>query len=554
MDWFTPIPASSSSRKRSSVSAGALGTIALGTDGGAIVLWNLALGTNERLVESAQGAVNDLQFSEDGKVLYSCYQNSPDIHIWNVAAKKIMNTMTGKEQSVSNILKSGERLVVSNILSRVYDTKDGKTLSTYPGDSIPSKILIAASEDYFINGVGDRSLNMYPIVQKTGKTVKVKSANQKFIAGTEIVNATFSKYSSDLLAVLEDGTVVVWNVNLEAKDNTPMTPMCEIRCKNSKILHATFATNDSIVLAVGEAILPAFEFVTYRSNDGLIEEVLAEGVETKSMLMGAEPEKKKGTGSQIHTIAPRDAPATTVEDVEQEMSEDDEEGEISLEERVAALTEQMKVELPKTEVTHIRKNKSQSHSLISTLTQALQTTDMDKIDYVLGVGRENVINATVVKLEAKDIVRFLSIIIDRLEKSPNRAASLMKWIRSVLSLHTSQLMAQQDLVGRLMGLYKTIEHRLKSHKKLLKLSGRLDLILAHMEPTHVEPVSRKPVNEISISVLEKEAEEVEASEEETSEDEDSSSSSDSSESESDSDDSSDSSGSSDSDDTSSDEE
>lgn len=65
-----------------------------------------------------------------------------------------------------------------------------------------------------------------------------------------------------------------------------------------------------------------------------------------------------------------------------------------------------------------------------------------------------------------------------MEKRPNRAASLGRWIRALLSCHLGYLISVPGLPEKLALLHQLIDRRVASFPKLLQLQGRLDLLLA----------------------------------------------------------------------------
>lgn len=66
----------------------------------------------------------------------------------------------------------------------------------------------------------------------------------------------------------------------------------------------------------------------------------------------------------------------------------------------------------------------------------------------------------------------------KLEKRPNRAAALGRWIRALLSCHLGYLVSVPGLPDKLALLHQLIDRRVASFPKLLQLHGRLDLLLA----------------------------------------------------------------------------
>lgn len=119
-------------------------------------------------------------------------------------------------------------------------------------------------------------------------------------------------------------------------------------------------------------------------------------------------------------------------------------------------------------------------SLQALLEQALQTGDHGQLEMCLGVADARVIEATVARLGAAKVIPLLTAVIARFEARPARGAALLPWLRAVLVQHTGHLMAVPGLVQRLSRLYQTLDARLATFKKLLKLDGRLDVVLSQL--------------------------------------------------------------------------
>jgi len=69
------------------------------------------------------------------------------------------------------------------------------------------------------------------------------------------------------------------------------------------------------------------------------------------------------------------------------------------------------------------------------------------------------------------------------------------WIRAILIEHTSYLITLPDLVKSLSGLYLIVDSRLSVFKKLLKLSGRMDLLLSQISTTRAAAISAPVIYE-----------------------------------------------------------
>ena len=66
------------------------------------------------------------------------------------------------------------------------------------------------------------------------------------------------------------------------------------------------------------------------------------------------------------------------------------------------------------------------------------------------------------------------------EARPARGKLLTAWIQCVIEKHASYIVSTPTVIKTLSGLHETIDARLGAFKRLLKLSGRLDLVLSQM--------------------------------------------------------------------------
>ncbi|KAJ2655314.1 Small subunit (SSU) processome component [Coemansia sp. RSA 1200] len=122
-------------------------------------------------------------------------------------------------------------------------------------------------------------------------------------------------------------------------------------------------------------------------------------------------------------------------------------------------------------------------TLIRVLVQSLHTADSALLETVLmNSARPTVVRDTVLGLPTAYVLPFLQQLFVRFQtngggggSSPARAQQLLPWIRHTLALHSAYLTSIPSLVPQLAGFYQSLESRLESHQKLLRLSGRLEL-------------------------------------------------------------------------------
>ena len=120
-------------------------------------------------------------------------------------------------------------------------------------------------------------------------------------------------------------------------------------------------------------------------------------------------------------------------------------------------------------------------SLQAVLVQALKTNVSQLIESCLAIRSPKVIDASVKRLPSSSVLPFLDAIVARLEAKPERAGALVPWIRAILVHHATLLMNSADAsASPINRLHQTVDSRLSVFRKLLKLSGRLDLLLTQI--------------------------------------------------------------------------
>ncbi|CAD6921948.1 unnamed protein product, partial [Tilletia controversa] len=113
------------------------------------------------------------------------------------------------------------------------------------------------------------------------------------------------------------------------------------------------------------------------------------------------------------------------------------------------------------------------------LTQALHSADKALLSSILAHYDPLLIRSTVQRLTGAQALSLLEQLVARLVGASKDGQE--EWIRSMLLLHTSYLMALPHLTTRLASLHMALSSRLASHTKLLGLQGRLELVLSQIE-------------------------------------------------------------------------
>ena len=116
-------------------------------------------------------------------------------------------------------------------------------------------------------------------------------------------------------------------------------------------------------------------------------------------------------------------------------------------------------------------------SLESILIQAIKTQDLQLLNATLKIDDLVMIEKTVEKMPSVWVVKLFGELVKRFEGNPSNASLLSKWIKFVLLYHSSFLMSIPNFSFHLKNLYRIINKRMESFDPLLKLEGRLELLL-----------------------------------------------------------------------------
>jgi U3 small nucleolar RNA-associated protein 5 len=125
-------------------------------------------------------------------------------------------------------------------------------------------------------------------------------------------------------------------------------------------------------------------------------------------------------------------------------------------------------------------------SLVTLLTQGLQSSDTTLLDQVLSCRNEKIIEKTVRALSIPVLLPLIDCLNKYLYQSADKGLIASKWLRAVLSTHTSYLMTCPDITERLGPMYELIEARTRLYPKLARLHGKLSLIASQINSRNNE--------------------------------------------------------------------
>ena len=117
-------------------------------------------------------------------------------------------------------------------------------------------------------------------------------------------------------------------------------------------------------------------------------------------------------------------------------------------------------------------------SLAPILKQYLKSREEKLLHELCQVVDKKVVEATVMDLTGMEGFAWLQECGLLVQKHPSKAKNLSEWMKHVLVHHFSFLMAHPSLRAELQSIHKAMEERVQSHHSMLRLSGKLDMLLA----------------------------------------------------------------------------
>lgn len=526
--------------------------IAVGCNNGEILIFDLLNAeVKTRMKSTTDGPVISLWWVNSKKQLIS-NTASGNVSAWDISTQKITNQIrVGKESNALAITSDDSFLFTGSFNIKAISTKTGEQVNKFAGrHSAPIVKLVTARPSS--KGISSRAVlscsaterQMYLWVSDLKDDVTITPSKMKFMSATEplqcfvadaaIVAADVIVIDDDvigsnddttktygILAVTISGIVNIWKWkhNTRRKRSAPEKPHVRITSENAKktpIFNASFCegTNGTTVMTSRGAstLLPRFDstvisYEKYSPNSsekivytlpGIDDSVLKSQSDDSSSLTS----KKKKTANDVNVLAPHEAGAlnlTKVNDVidNQNVTSSSSSSSSSSSGSGAELTLAERVASEDAISGSIRGN-----SMHSVLMQAIRTNDQTLLDTVLysrtaSEQSTTVLSNTVRNLPPQYVVPLLNLLVDKFKYSPAHGLILVQWVKVILTEHLSYLMTIPNIVSSLSGLYLMINSRTESHKTLLKLSGRLDLVLAQVAKAQMASEAAPPMNIIA---------------------------------------------------------
>ena len=307
------------------------GLIALGTELGTAVLWDIVrseivqrLGADGGTGGHA-GRVNDVVFSPDGATLYTCGDDKR-VQTWDVSSGATTGKALKAGKSAAHRLAvspDGNVLAVAGLQIKLFDTASRKSSRKLSGHALPVTCLAFAPEnDLLVSGCGDRYLSIWDASPDSEATAALLALSMEGSPLTASMSISKSG-ATELLCLDDTGAAAVWRFDGAVGDSSP--EKCVIRVEKPEaedehdvLFAASFATGKSqVAVAHGSEVKPMMRFTSYADATGALEsEVCVASVGNSGALISPDAAATSASGTsranagQVTVLGAADIPAS----------------------------------------------------------------------------------------------------------------------------------------------------------------------------------------------------------------------------------------------------
>ncbi|XP_070571108.1 WD repeat-containing protein 43-like isoform X2 [Ptychodera flava] len=510
-----------------------LDLIALGTSVGSILLYSVVKGDLQTKMDGGHDdTINCLCWHSQNDSLYSC---SDDRHIveWSIATGKVKCKWKADKRSINSIClcPDGRHILSAGRTIKLWDLEKKEMLKRYTGHASPVSQLICiplqlkrkssrlsrAKEIFDIDGmyflssaIHDRVLNAWQ--------VKLQSKDKKAVAAFSLIEEPLSfsvarpsesEQITYIAVVTRNGQLLIFDPVLNGKTKTSLEARCLIQIatpggkeavpKPIPILSAQFCNDadGNILLSYGTFLKPVFEKVHLINGENEICLIREDpSISQQNQSTSVNKVKTPLTSDKMKLLTPQNFVAmgpSQSDDIERR-GKKKRKGDIterSMEDRLIAMSIACQ---------DIMSGLPQADSLVKLLTQGLRNQDDDILSKVLRHGNETLLKNTVKLLPVQLVLPFAEQLSRRINQNAERSVLLIRWVKAVLTLHTSYLSNFPELTKKLSTLYQMIDTRTQNYANLSRLQGKLSLVVSQIS-AQAEEASNKELNTRPVMVF-----------------------------------------------------
>ena len=503
-------------------SLSSFGIAALGSDTGAVIIWDFAKDTFRRVAhEKSKFRVADVALTGGADRVFTCSEKSKFVYEWDLASGEIIREFVGGKPGVSRLAlsPSGRRLLTSGPNIRLWDLESGDKLKRFVGHASAATQLVFVDEEHFVSACDDRFMSVWTCSKGSkGKEKKEKTRGVPlekkplFVLAAPSVPVDIAVKSTNARAcrvvVCTSTEVFAWDMDIQRIAQSAQVSVeptfvvkssgcataglkTEKQCHLLRIvgdhhelrlveLNAIFEQTGKVIVDSKRSTVVSAES-EMNGNAKQVEAVVA--ASEKSEENEAPTEKNRKVNAEDLT---KQVPLATSQDKSSSLTDQRPMGERvkEMSTKLSKLTEELLMNGETDASNQSKKRKRQPEtaaSLSSALEQALQSNDLDMIEACINQSDQEIIGTTVGRLPPSRILQFVGVLVQKYEARPSRSRILFAWIEAILKQHAAFLITVPDLTATLGGLYESVKSRARLLDKFVQLSGRLDFIVSQVD-------------------------------------------------------------------------
>ena len=372
-------------------------------------------------------------------------------------------------------------------------SSSGERVAKFSGCHVDSVVSMACAGSALLSCSRDMLVNVWPPIDAaTGQSLSAK-APVMVLSCTDLPRALrtgpalLPSDEASVLAVTANGGLHVWRLRSTVQaGHVSSVAACASLPAGSDVLAADFFDAARLVVTRGPAGAPSSALLTIVSDDG---DVVAAPLFAPAPSSSSSRAPASSRPSSRAPPARLDATAVATKRAKLDPR--------PMDQRLAELVQRavLAVEAPSSSAAS-SSSSAAAAGLARTLEQALQASDADGVEAVLQTADEAVIASTVARMQPGKVPVLVEAIAARLQGKPGRAAGQMRWLARILETHAALLQSDEAARLALLKAYKVAEARVAVLEPLLRLKGKLDLVLAR-QARGVLDKTGKPLLELS---------------------------------------------------------
>lgn len=216
-------------------------TIAGGSSGRNIELWDVQTNKKIRSLKGNTGRVYDIYFSPDGKSIVSA-SDDRKIIIWEVKTGKILHTLEGHQERVYTAIFSPDGKMIASSSGdqtvRLWNAETGKQIKMFQEKSWVYDVSFTSDSKILASGSKNGTIRLWNV--ETGSVVKTLIEN-----GSAVRSLAYSNDGKLIASAMADNTVRLWDANTGQ--------LKEVLAGHTGEVHTVAFSNNDRLLASGSA-------------------------------------------------------------------------------------------------------------------------------------------------------------------------------------------------------------------------------------------------------------------------------------------------------------